>query len=209
MFDIGDVIDRTIISIEKQDGRKVIHYYAYSWYAYDSSDTPFRFCEYTGFIVDLERALKYGISCYEGEFQEEITQYIDDCTEEECKKNYAHYDNGKPPKFISEKDVSMATPYGVYILIDTPPYGEMNKVVRYGDDCDMVIPSRPINFNEIGITAFDEASYELFNVIKKYAEIIGCSIVPDDEDGIDFCTVKEIEEAIFKTFKDAGVEFVS
>ena len=207
MFDISDVIDRTIISIEKQDGRKVIHYYAYSWYAYDSSDTPFRFCEYTGFIVDLEKALKYGISCYEGEFQEEITQYIDDCTEEECKKNYAHYDNGKPPKFISEKDVSMATPYGVYILIDTPKYEEMNKVVRYGDDCDMIIPPHPINLTELDITVFDEVEHELFDVIKRYAEIIGCAIVPDDEGAIDFCNVKEIAEKILESFEDTGVIF--
>jgi len=208
MFDISDVIDRTIISIEKQDGRKVIHYYAYSWYAYDSSETPFRFCEYTGFIVDLEKALKYGISCYEGEFQEEITQYIDDCTEEECKKNYAHYDNGKPPKFISEKDVSMATPYGVYILIDTPKYEEMNKVARYGNDCDLIIPSRPINLAALDITAFDDVEYRLFDVMKEYAEILGLSIITDDEDSIDYCTVKSVEESIFKTFEDAGIKFI-
>ncbi len=207
MFEIGDIIERTIISIEKQDGRKVIHYYAYSWYADDSSETPFRFCEYTGFIVDLDKTLLYGISCYEGEYQEQIKQYIYDCTEEKCVDFYSHYDDGKPPKFISEKDVSMATPYGVYILIDTPKYEEMNKVARYGDNCDLIIPSRPIDLAALDITAFDEVEYELFDVIKKYAKIIGCAIIPDNEDGIDFCTVKEIEEAIFKTFEEAGAKF--
>lgn len=208
MFDIGEVIERTIIGIEQQNGRKVIHYYAYSWYADDSSGTPYRFCEYTGFIEDLEKVLKYGISCYEGEYQEYIKQYIDDCTEEDCVDYYAHYDRDCPPDLISEKDVSMATPYGVYILIDTPKYEEMNKVARYGDDCDLIIPSRPINLAALDITAFDEVEYELFNVIKRYAEIIGCAIVPDDgDDGIDFRNVKEVEEAIFKTFEESGVKF--
>ena len=207
MFDIGEVIERTIIGIEQQNGRKAIHYYAYSWYADDSSGTPYRFCEYTGFIEDLEKVLKYGISCFESEFQEEITQYIEDCTEEGYEKNYAHYDSGNPPRFISEKDVSMKTPYGIYILIDTPNYEDMNRVVRYGDDCDMAIPSRPVNLEALDITAFDEVEYKLFDVIKWYAEIIGCAIIPDDGDGgIDFRNVKEVEEAIFKTFEESGVK---
>ena len=103
MFEIGEVIERTIISIEMHDGKKAIHYYAYSWFADDSSETPFRFCEYTGFIVDLERALKYGISCYEGEYQEQIKQYIYDCTEEKCVDFYNHYDNGNPRSLSLKK----------------------------------------------------------------------------------------------------------
>ena len=118
-FCIGNVLDRTIIGIEQCNGRKIIHYYAFGWLADGSANTPYRFAEYTGFIVDLEKGLEYGISNFESEYQEEIKQYVEDCTEEQCADFYAHYDNGNPPKFISEKDVSMTTAYGVYILTDT------------------------------------------------------------------------------------------
>jgi len=118
-FGIGTVLDRTIIGIEQCNGRKIIHYYAFGWLADGSANTPYRFAEYTGFIEDLEKVLEFGISNFESEYQEEIKQYVEDCTEEQCADFYAHYDNGNPPKFISEKDVSMSTPYEVYVLTDT------------------------------------------------------------------------------------------
>lgn len=118
-FWIGNVLDKTIIGIEQYNGIKIIHYYAFSWLADDSTNTPYRFAEYTGFIEDLEKVLEYGISNFESEYQEGINQYVEDCTEEQCADYYAHYNNGEAPRFISEKDVSVKTPYGVYILTDT------------------------------------------------------------------------------------------
>ena len=44
---------------------------------------------------------------------------MEDCTEEQCADLYAHYNNGEAPRFISENDVSMSTPYEVYVLTDT------------------------------------------------------------------------------------------
>ena len=208
MFDIGEVIERTIIGIEQQNGRKAIHYYAYSWYADDSSGTPYRFCEYTGFIKELEKVLKYGVSCYEGVYQEYIKQYIADCNEKECVLFYSQYDNGKQPKFISEKDVSMKTPYGIYVLVDTPSYDEINSVLMYGDCIDLVAKNNPVNFAEFEERDFDDVEHRLFDVMKEYAEILGLSIITDDEDSIDYCTVKAVEESIFKTFEDAGIKFI-
>ena len=207
MLDITDVLERTIIGIENLCGKKHIHYYAYSWYSDDSSPTPYRFAEYTFFIEDLEKVLKYGITCYESEYQEYIKQYILDCSEEECRDCYIYYHAGQPPKLIRERDISLSTPCGFYILTDTPKHGEINQVVKYGDSLDMVVPPEPVKLSKLPITAFDEVEYALFDVIKQYADILGLKIITDEDNDIDFRSVKEVAETIINTFKDAGVEF--
>lgn len=114
---LKDYLEKTVVSIETDEEGKKIHYCGYGYLSDDSSGKPYRFLEYTWFTVPLEEALEAGISEYECENGDQYKQYIEDCSEEICIHHYEHYDNGKMPKIIKEKDVDMNTPDGVYILL--------------------------------------------------------------------------------------------
>lgn len=117
-FEIGDVLENTIIGIEDWDGEKSIHYYAYSYCADDGAPDSYRLVEYTFFIETLAKVLQYGIKQYESDYQEEVKQYIEDCTEGELIRLYEHYDKGEAPVHIWISEITMETPYGMYILED-------------------------------------------------------------------------------------------
>ena len=54
---------------------------------------------------------------WESDYQDEVTQYIEDCTPERINEIYATFDDGKIPKEIKEDEITLATPCGVYILV--------------------------------------------------------------------------------------------
>ena len=117
-FEIGDILENTIIGIEDWDGEKSIHYYAYSYCSDNGAPDSFRFVEYTYFIETLAKALQYGIKQYESDHQEEVKQYVEDCTEDELVRFYKHYDKGEAPVHIWVSEITMETPFGMYILED-------------------------------------------------------------------------------------------
>lgn len=111
-------IGNVIVELSTEDDKRFIHFYAYGYVTDNQKEeTPYRFLEYVWFIVPLEEVLEVGIGEYECENSDQYKQYIEDCTEENCNYRYEHYDNGKMPKVIKEKDVDMNTPDGMYILL--------------------------------------------------------------------------------------------
>lgn len=111
--------DKTIISIDVNNGVKTIKYLGYGYYAEDT-DTPYRTLEYCWFEVPLKDALEVGAYEYESKHLDEYKQYIGDCTREECEMFYEQYDNGKAPKVLHESELDMDTPNGMYILFNSP-----------------------------------------------------------------------------------------
>ena len=110
--------EKTILGIgSDNNGNKVIHYYGYGYYCGCDEEKPYRFLEYTFFYADLQEALDIGISEYEGKHQDSVKQYITDCTEGELESIYKHYDEGVSPTPISEAEITLDTPCGVYVLI--------------------------------------------------------------------------------------------
>ena len=59
---------------------------------------------------------------------------------------------------------------------------------------------------KISLNTFDELEYDCWNLILKYADILGIQI--DAEDDIDFYAAKEVQESILSLFKEAGFKFV-
>lgn len=101
-----------------RDGTRYVHFLGYGYYVGEPDDIPYRIVEYTGFVVSLKEALKYGILKFEGEFSDQYKQYISDCSEEALQAIYRGYDKGHAPKKIKLCDISMATPDGMY-SVDT------------------------------------------------------------------------------------------
>lgn len=109
----------TIIEIFTHvNGTRYVHFLGYGYYAGEPDCTSYRWVEYTGFVVSLKEALKYGILKFEGEFSDQYKQYIGDCSEEELRAIYRGYDNGHAPEKIKLCDISMTTPNGMY-SVDT------------------------------------------------------------------------------------------
>ena len=72
----------TLISIENYNGTKYVHYLGYGYMSEAAEPgKPARIVEYTGLICPLEKALKYGLSAWETDNSESVTQYISDVTE--------------------------------------------------------------------------------------------------------------------------------
>lgn len=114
-----DYCEATIVEIYTDGGTRYVHYMGYGYYSVEDDDEvkPYRFTEYTWFIVPLRDVLKTGIYNYECENADQYKQYIEDCTEERCKEIYETYNNGEMPKLIFEDEVDMNTPDGFYILV--------------------------------------------------------------------------------------------
>jgi len=113
-----DFYEKTVVGIEPgENGEKDVHFFGYGYCAEDGTDTPYRFVEYTWFIVPLKEVLKTGFASYEGDNSDQYKQYITDCTEESMYDIYMHYDNGSQPVVIKEEDISENTPFGCYIVI--------------------------------------------------------------------------------------------
>ncbi len=115
---LADYEEKTIVGIEMEGGKKVVHFYGYGYYSdgCDEDEKPYRFLEYCWFTAPIEEVLKAGVSEYESDNQDRFKQYITDCTEAECKKMYETYDNGRMPMAIDKEDLNADTPNGIYIL---------------------------------------------------------------------------------------------
>lgn len=106
-----------IVGIEKDNDKKVVHFYGFGYYTEGDEENPYRFLEYTFFYMPLDEVLTMGVSEAEGEFGQEYTQYLTDCTRDEMENIYEHYDNGNKPTELKKEDLNMDTPLGIYILI--------------------------------------------------------------------------------------------
>ena len=106
--------ENTIFAKEGDD----IHYLAYGYYSEDDSETPFRFLEYTWFIVPVEDVETRGFDAVESEDSDQFKQYIEDCTEETMIARYQHYDAGNHPKWIEKSKINRYLPDGCYIAVN-------------------------------------------------------------------------------------------
>ena len=116
---LDDYLENCIVSIGTEDGKRVIHYFGYGYYADGTypDDQPYRFIEYTGFIVPLRDALQVGISAYERDNGEYYKQYALICNSAHCEYIYQHYDNGQMPQVLNESAINLDTPDGVYLVL--------------------------------------------------------------------------------------------
>lgn len=72
------MLENTLISIEMIDGVKYIHYSGFGYYSGSPEDKPYLWVDYTWLMCPLKEALEYGISKWEEDNQEFVTQYIED-----------------------------------------------------------------------------------------------------------------------------------
>lgn len=115
---MNDTFPTIIDLLTDTDGTKYVHFLGYGYYMGEPDDMPYRMVEYTGFVIPLKVALKYGVLKFEGEFSDQYKQYIGDYSEEELQAIYRGYDNGHAPEKIKLCDISMTTPDGMY-SVDT------------------------------------------------------------------------------------------
>lgn len=102
----------SVVNVELDNGKKVVHFYGDSYYSDDGTDTPYRFTEYCWGYIPLKEVVENGMP--DGDWYGELKQYITDCTEQQLDEIYEHYDNGKMPQIID--GLTMDTPLGCYIL---------------------------------------------------------------------------------------------
>lgn len=76
------------------------------------------------------------------------------------------------------------------------------KVVRFGDECQISIPTEPIKCSKLGY--FDELEYDCWDLVKKYCEKFGIEIKSGD---ISFDIAKGVQDNIIEKFMEAGVKF--
>ena len=103
----------TLISIENHNGTKYIHYLGYGYMSEAvTPGKPARIVEYTGLICSLEKALKHGLSAWEIDNSESVTQYISDVTEPELDE----YLSAHP--YIRESETTLENLHcGTYFMI--------------------------------------------------------------------------------------------
>ena len=76
------------------------------------------------------------------------------------------------------------------------------KVVEFGDECEISIPTEPIDCSKMGY--FDELEYDCWDLVKKYCEKFGIEIKSGD---ISFDIAKGVQDNIIEKFMEAGVKF--
>lgn len=83
-----------------------------------------------------------------------------------------------------------------------------HEIVSLGDDCEIVLPEKPIDCSEL--TYFDELEYECWHLVEKYCERMGIRILDcdDGEKPISFDIAKSIQEVILDNIQDAGVNLL-
>lgn len=103
----------TLISIENYNGTKHIHYLGYGYMSEAVTlGKPARIVEYAGLICPLEKAIKYGLSAWEIDNSEGVTQYISDVTEHELDE----YLSAHP--YVRESEITLGNlHYGTYFMI--------------------------------------------------------------------------------------------
>ena len=103
----------TLISIENYNGTKYIHYLGYGYMSEAvEPGKPARIVEYTGLICPLDKALKHGLSAWETDNSESVTQYISDVTEHELDEYLSAY------PYVFEKDITSTNLHcGTYFMV--------------------------------------------------------------------------------------------
>ena len=103
----------TLISIENYNGTKYIHYLGYGYMSEAvKPGKPARIVEYTGLICPLEKALKHGLSVWETDNSEGVTQYLSDVTEHELDE----YLSAHP--YVRESEIALENLHcGTYFMI--------------------------------------------------------------------------------------------
>lgn len=76
------------------------------------------------------------------------------------------------------------------------------KIVDFGDECKISIPTEPIKCSKLGY--FDELEYDCWDLVKKYCEKFGIEIKSGD---ISFDIAKGVQDNIIEKFMEAGVKF--
>lgn len=76
------------------------------------------------------------------------------------------------------------------------------KIVEFGDDCEISIPTTPIDCSRLGY--FDDLEYECWHLVEKYCEQFGIHVESGD---ISFYVAKDIQDLILKHFESCGVKF--
>ena len=103
----------TLISIENYNGTKYIHYLGYGYMSEAAEPgKPARIVEYIGLICPLEKALKHGLSAWETDNSEGITQYINDVTERELDEYLSAH------SYVMESEITLENLHcGTYFMI--------------------------------------------------------------------------------------------
>jgi hypothetical protein len=83
------------------------------------------------------------------------------------------------------------------------------KFKPFGDETIVSIPSTVVDCSRLGF--FDEMEEECWALIKKYAELFGVEIVPEDpnedDEVISFDKAKAVQDLIIEFFEDSGIKF--
>lgn len=102
-------------------------------------------------------------------------------------------------------------PYADFIY----PKNDINRAV-FGDSAELELPKEPVVFNGNMDCSLDELVDELevdcWELIKAYAALFGCKIVPNeysDENDISYDVAKSLQNSIIQMFRSAGVKFVN
>lgn len=112
-----EYIEKTIFAIEKENGKKIVHFLGYRYYGegFHDNNKKLRFVEYTHAYMELSKVIKSSFESSECAAAAFVNQYITDCTLEELERIYETYDNGRKPKEISS--LSEDIPEGCYIYM--------------------------------------------------------------------------------------------
>jgi hypothetical protein len=104
------MLENTLISIEIIDGVKYIHYSGFGYYNGEPNDKPYRWVDYTWLMCPLKEALEYGISKWEEDNQEFVTQYIEDLSGYEIERIFEHHNHD----ILKENEINENINCGIY-----------------------------------------------------------------------------------------------
>lgn len=102
-------------------------------------------------------------------------------------------------------------------ILDSDPYSDFiylndtNNAV-FGDSNELELPKEPVVFDGDMDYSLDELEVECWELIKDYAALFDCKIVPNeysDENDISYDVAKSLQNSIIQMFRSAGVKFVN
>ncbi len=82
----------------------------------------------------------------------------------------------------------------------------------FGDSNELELPKEPVVFDGDMDCSLDELEVECWELIKDYAALFDCKIVPNeysDENDISYDVAKSLQNSIIQMFRSAGVKFVN